>query len=388
MSGYDWVEKGFYYNSAICQFFGRKCRACAMCVEACPHQALQEGETTIEIDPEKCDRCGDCVSICPSGALGQKIENWRPMSEYIQGHESCVFVICEESSWRKLIEPQLLSEKCLPAGVEAIPVDQIGVLSEVDFAQTFLVSRKAVVVLALGENDIERPFARAAEFVGHITAHLFSEQNGRGATPLVSVIDDAETFWSRIVEIATIPECKLIPRHSLPEDEEKRQGFGNILSSWLKLVPPASPPVVIAHPGYAGIICESEKCTLCGACANHCKVDALRVLRSDNILYHTPIACLHCGACVAVCPEQALTLENGLRLDPSFFSEHVLTKCEGLHCSECDRPFTSLKRSLWVSQKLQEERGDDPIRRELLRLCPECRTKKAFFTYEEWTSKQ
>jgi ferredoxin len=358
-------------------------------VEVCPQEALREGETTIGIDPEKCNQCGDCVSICPSGALGQKLEDWQPMSEHIQGHEGKVLVICEKSSWREVIEPDLVSEKRLPAGVEVVSIDRIGVLSEVDFAQALLVSRRAVVVLALGENDIKRPFAQAARLVAEITTHLFSRQSGGADTPLVSVIGDVEMFWSQIVKIADSSECQLLPQYSIPEDEEKRQGFRKILCSWLELHDhPTSASVVISHPSYASITCESEKCTLCGACANHCKVEALRILRGDNTLFHTPITCLNCNACVTICPENALTLESGFRLDRSFFSEQMLAKCEGLCCSECGRPFTSLKRSQRAAQKLQEVRGADPIRDKLLSLCPECRAKKAFFTYDEWTSKQ
>jgi ferredoxin len=388
MSKYDWIEKSLYYNSSICQFFGRKCAACAKCVEVCHQEALMKGESIIEIDPEKCNQCGDCVSICPSGALGQKLEDWHPISERIQGHEGQVLVLCEASSWREVIEPQISSEKRLPAGVEAILIDRIGVLSEVDFAQALLTSRKAVVVLVLGENDTERPFAQAARLVGEIATYL-AGQNGHEDTPLISLIPDVETFWSRIVEITESPGYQLLPQYSIPEDEEKRQGFRNILNAWLNLHDHLAPiAVVIPHPCYASITCEREKCTLCGACANHCKVNALRILRQENTLFHTPIACLNCGACVEICPEQALTLESGLRLDPLFFSEQMLAKGEGLRCSECGKIFTSLKRSQRASQKLQEVRGADPIREELLKLCPECRAKKAFFTYDEWTSKQ
>ena len=320
MSKYDWIEQSLYYNSTICQFFGRKCPACAKCVEVCPQEALREGETTIAIDPEKCNQCGDCVSICPSGALGQRIEDWQHISERLWGHESKVLVLCEESSWREVIEPELSSEKRLPAGLETILINRIGVLSEVDFTQALFMSRRAVVILALGENDIERPFAQAARLVGQIAAAL-SGKNEPENISFVSVIGDRETFWSRIDEIAKSPECQRLPQYSIPEEEEKRPVFKNILKAWLQVSDqPASPPVVISSPSHANITCESEKCTLCGACANHCKVDALRILRQDNTLFHTPIICLNCGACVEICPEQALTSQSGLRLERSFFS--------------------------------------------------------------------
>jgi ferredoxin len=387
MPKYDWIEKSLYYNSSVCQFFGRKRPACAKCVEVCPQEALKKGETTIEIDPEKCNLCGDCVSICPSGALGQKLEDWQHMSERLQGHEGNVLVLCEESSWQEVIEPDLSSEKSLPAGVEAILINRIGVLSEVDFTQALLISRRPVMVLALEDNDLDRPFAQAARLVGQIAASL-SGKNEPENTLFVSVIGDRETFWSRINELAKSPECQRLPQYSIPE-EEKRPAFKNILKAWLQVSDqPASPPVVISSPSYASITCETEKCTLCGACANHCKVHALRILRQDNTLFHTPIACLNCGACVEICPEQALTSQNGLRLEHSFFSEQLLAQGEGLRCAECGKIFTSLKRSQRAAQKLREVRGADPIREELSKLCPECRAKKAFFTYDEWTSKQ
>jgi ferredoxin len=246
-----------------------------------------------------------------------------------------------------------------------------------------------VVVLALGENDTERPFGQAARLVGEI-ATLLAGPNRPEDTPLVSIIADGETFWARIGAIAESPENKFLGLSSIPEDEEKRQGFRLMLDAWLKLSDhlPSSLPFVIPYPSYASIICDCDKCTLCGACANHCKVNALRILRQENTLFHTPIACLNCEACITICPENALKLESGLRLDRSFLSEQLLAKGEGLRCAECGKIFTSLKRSRRAAQKLQEAKGTDPIREELLSLCPECRAKKAFFTHDEWTRKQ
>jgi len=46
-----------------------KCTGCALCVEACPIEAIEMREGVAWIDPEIC--CGDaiCVPACPEGAI-------------------------------------------------------------------------------------------------------------------------------------------------------------------------------------------------------------------------------------------------------------------------------------------------------------------------------
>ena len=45
-----------------------KCVACGCCKDACPAEAISEGET-YSIDPEKCVDCGACASTCPNEAI-------------------------------------------------------------------------------------------------------------------------------------------------------------------------------------------------------------------------------------------------------------------------------------------------------------------------------
>lgn len=50
------------------------CASCAACVEACPNQAISEGQGKYDIDPDKCTEClgffdePQCAAECPSGA--------------------------------------------------------------------------------------------------------------------------------------------------------------------------------------------------------------------------------------------------------------------------------------------------------------------------------
>jgi len=45
-----------------------ECLACGTCLEACPNEAISEGDI-YKIDSEKCASCGACVDVCPNGAI-------------------------------------------------------------------------------------------------------------------------------------------------------------------------------------------------------------------------------------------------------------------------------------------------------------------------------
>ena len=44
------------------------CLACGACVEACPVEAITEGDGKYVIDADKCLSCGACDDACPVGA--------------------------------------------------------------------------------------------------------------------------------------------------------------------------------------------------------------------------------------------------------------------------------------------------------------------------------
>ncbi|WP_027363815.1 DUF362 domain-containing protein [Desulfotruncus alcoholivorax] len=45
-----------------------ECLACGTCKEACPSEAIVEGDI-YSIDPDKCESCGTCIEECPTGAI-------------------------------------------------------------------------------------------------------------------------------------------------------------------------------------------------------------------------------------------------------------------------------------------------------------------------------
>ncbi|THB67248.1 MAG: 4Fe-4S dicluster domain-containing protein [Spirochaetaceae bacterium] len=48
-----------------------ECVACGACVDACPVNAILEGDPIYKIDPALCTDCGACVDECPTEAISQ-----------------------------------------------------------------------------------------------------------------------------------------------------------------------------------------------------------------------------------------------------------------------------------------------------------------------------
>ncbi|MCI1722334.1 MAG: 4Fe-4S binding protein [Lachnospiraceae bacterium] len=47
------------------------CVSCGTCAGVCPAEAISEGDSHYEIDPEKCQDCGSCAAACPVGAISE-----------------------------------------------------------------------------------------------------------------------------------------------------------------------------------------------------------------------------------------------------------------------------------------------------------------------------
>ena len=46
-----------------------ECVSCGACAAECPVEAISEGESHFEINPDVCISCGTCEATCPTGAI-------------------------------------------------------------------------------------------------------------------------------------------------------------------------------------------------------------------------------------------------------------------------------------------------------------------------------
>ncbi|MEZ0319663.1 MAG: 4Fe-4S binding protein [Pyrobaculum sp.] len=119
----------------------------------------------------------------------------------------------------------------------------------------------------------------------------------------------------------------------------------------------------------AGRIEVAQGCTLCGACVNVCPTDALSI--SNFELKLTPALCIACGVCAEKCPESAIKVV--VRQDPSPYERRTVFKDSPARCASCGRelPYTEN-----LAKKLAERLKESGLPYEHVYLCDECKLKR------------
>lgn len=123
---------------------------------------------------------------------------------------------------------------------------------------------------------------------------------------------------------------------------------------------------------------DASICTLCEACARKCPTGALYMERREGVsaLHFKFAACIGCGGethCVALCPEKAVALIQGVA-SAERLEDVVLTEGELVRCTNCQEYFTPGAK---LSSLKEKGLGHDVEHS----LCPLCRRTNLVVKY-------
>ncbi len=303
-------------------------RACTLCEESCPYNALKvDKKTGIIIDYDKCTGCGLCASSCPLSAI-----------QFPSVSQVALFELSKAKGDKTI--------SCYKDNKNSIKLPCVLMLSAEDI---ILLRKSGKLNLVCNGCELSKDISKIKDIVSQINDKI-------GGISFVYPEGKIEAKDSKNISIQF---------NYLSNKNEARK---EILSYEKDL------------PLYYEVSINENSCTLCESCAKWCPTSAITLKRSkeDEIFEFDPDKCIGCKICVNVCPEgnncsgpKAIKVE---KIEKS--SKKILIRDYLVRCKVCGAPVGS-RRSLNLVKKMMKERGaecDD----EWLERCPKHRAEYAF----------
>lgn len=258
---------------------------CDLCLQACPHEAVDLSNFTVQIEDAACTGCGLCTQVCPGIALEFPLGPLQEALDKGRGQVKC--------------------SKAEGHGQEVLCLGRLtpGLLADA-------ASRHGPLTLARGNCEeckiggptvpeaLERTLEEARRYYPEIEARLTTE------TLHGPVVGRRELFeqllgGTRRVAAEVLPEppeqLGLEEEHDLPAELRLRK------------LAAARSQGKVRWPAIQVL----EGCTLCPVCTNVCPTGAVKRIHQEEEEYVLELevaACTGCNACVASCPPQVIEL--------------------------------------------------------------------------------
>ena len=376
-------------------------QTCGLCITYCPYQAVSrnpENPLRILVDHLTCEGCGACASACPTSALrftepatGEVYARLAALlapgvsgapSRAVPPPRPVVVFHCGEQGQR-LLETAAREGHAYSSALLPVAVPCLRFVSESHLLGAMHLGASGVALLGCeacpnGEREL---LLQKLELTGII---LEAFGLGRGRVRLFTTTEPQHeetltalnTFGESLTPSPLASKAR--PLHATGNREvvaEVIAGFIGRLGKevgGLKLSP--------QQPyAFAGV--DEDKCTLCRACATACPSHALIFDPGQQNLQYKHIACVGCGLCETVCPEKAVTLRRELYLEKDSLEYLTVAQDEMISCAKCAKPYINRRaletieaRVLDAAAVLDTFMG---ARRNLLRMCPDCRAVAA-----------
>ncbi|MGH7826768.1 MAG: 4Fe-4S dicluster domain-containing protein [Candidatus Binatia bacterium] len=390
------------YNAGICAGGTANHQACGICITACPYDAISrdpQNHLRVKIDHMACEGCGACVSACPTSAL--RFTEPSPQELYARitalltsppgqngGEALTILFHCGEQG-RHALEQAGRRALSYPAGVLPVEVPCLRYVSEANMLAPFRLGAAGVGLLGCekcqhGERDLlyqKLDFCRLtldAFNIGPERLRLITTDNGREAETIATL--------SSFVEALGAPPIHWNGRAMQRRDN--REVIAEAIAAFIDQTgqEPGQKPLDPTYP-FAFAEVRAAGCTMCRSCVNVCPTHAFRLDENTQSLQFKHISCVACGLCEKVCPENVIALEREIHFDRDALDYKTIVQDNMVSCVKCGKPYIN-RRALEIveARLLSLESLFDTFsgsRRDILRMCPDCRTVVAMLEVEK-----
>ena len=351
---------------------------CTRCLDVCPAGAITPAGDSVSIDPHICAGCGGCAAVCPASAVEYAAPGAEATARWLRalldsyrragGTEPPVLLLHDTSHGAPLIEMLARHGDGLPARV--IPVAMPGQYGLDAFATAFAFGAAEMRVLA-GRRDLARRDATLRE-VALLAAIVEPLGYGRGRLELI-VADDPDELAEALCGMPKRPGAVLA--QYLPTGDKVALTMQALNA--LREAAPTPADILPLPPGapIGRVQVDAAGCTLCLACVSACPTSALRDHPDRPMLKFVEDACVQCGLCQTICPEQVVSLEPRATFGPSRRDGVVLKEEAPAICIRCAKPF-GVKSSIdRVAAQLAGRHWmyADPAVADRIWMCADCR---------------
>ena len=371
-------EKPLYVrvDETLCAHSRAEQTGCTKCLDICPTGAITPAGDHVTINPMICAGCGECSALCPSTAITYEdppisalLARMHILARtYRRAGGKAPRLLVHDAHGADMIRLVARFGRGLPADVIPLGLNVISGFGHAEMlaglAHGF--ARVDVLLAPRTERDaLDRELALAQALAGEGLLGLIDESDPEVLADLLYAQDVPQPLTDPVLPLGNRRQIARLAAQALNPQSE-------------------APVPLPEDAPYGAVVVNSESCTLCLSCVSLCPSGALIDNPDKPQLNFQQDACLQCGICRTICPEQAIALIPQLDLSDRALSQQVLNEEEPFKCVECGAAFGVGSTIERIMEKLS---GTHPMfatsdQARMIQMCDDCRVNVQFHNTE------